>query len=155
MAKQRMLLHAGKCLALALVLCIAPLCFGEIVVVKVVHGDSRGPVVNQLTTMELHYENPTPENHDRMLNRRTDADGEVRFELPASKPDSLGFQVDFNERGFKCPGRVLVDSATLMQKGLVVAHHTRKNSSSFEAHPGYDLFVASPSSRLEKILLDY
>jgi len=154
MAKQRMLLQTGRCLMLASVLlCMAPRCFAEYMTLKVVHEGDGTPVSEQYITMQLQYENS---GEQRQISQRTDSAGEARFRVPLRRPDSVRIEVHFNERGFRCSCRVQTEPETVFRTGLVIAPRTRKseNSSLIEARPGQIVFVARPSSLLQKILFD-
>ncbi len=134
MPKHPVQLRAGKWLTLALVLCLAPLCFGEMMVVKVLNGSDGAPVV-----------------------RKTDSSGEARFPMPEVKPETLGVEVHFTARGLHCSCRVQTQTETVVREGLIVSPRIRhpKTPSAIQASPGNIVFVARPTSFLEKVLYEY
>jgi hypothetical protein len=151
MANRQIFLRAVQSLALLLVLCLCPLCFGESVVVQVLHGRDGTPVPDQLVTMQLRFANATSV---MALNSRTDSNGEAHFRLPPATPETLEVEVNFAPNALHCSCRVLANTETVMREGLIVAGRTRgyKLSSPIQATPGHIVFVARPAVLLEKVL---
>jgi hypothetical protein len=149
MAIQPILLRPLHCLAIFLVLCLGPLCFGESVVVQVLNGRDGKPVPD--VTLQLRFANAT---NTMVMNFRTDSNGEARFQLPQATPESLKVEVAFTSSGLHCPCRVLADAETVMRQGLTVARRARgsKLFAPIQPAPGHIVFVARPVGRLESIL---
>ena len=158
MRKHPVLLRAGKWLALAMVLCLAPLCFGESMVVKVLNGSDGGPVADQLVIVEFRSKMSAGEETRKILVRRvTDPSGEALIPVPLIKLEDLNIQVNFSAKGMHCSCRVQTEIETVIREGLIVPHRARlaKTSHPIQAGPGHIVFVARESSLLEKIVFEY
>jgi hypothetical protein len=142
-----------QCLAILLVLCLGPLCFGESVVVQVLNGRDGTPVPDQFVTMKLRNANATTMV---ALNSRTDANGEARFQLPQTLPTALDVEVALTQPGLHCPSHLLGNTERVMHDGLMVAArmHGSKLSAPIQTAPGHIVFVARPSLLLEKVLFE-
>ena len=155
MAKPSVLLRAAKCLALAAVLWLAPSCFGELVVIKVLNGGNGAGVANQLVTVQLRYAKSAGKPNDIQI-QRTDSDGEMRFLVHDIRPESLDVKIDFDGKGLKCSCRVKAEPETVLREGLVVGRGSLpKNSPPIQAEPAHIVFIARPSSFLEKVMYEY
>ena len=155
MAKPSVMLRAGKCLALAIVLCLAPACFGELVVIKVLNGANGAGVANQLVTVQLRYAKSSGKRNDIQISR-TDSDGELRFLVRDIRPESLEVNVQVEEKGLRCSCRVKTEPETVLRKGLVVSRGSlRKTAPAVEAQPAEIVFIARPSGFLEKMMYEY
>ena len=152
MPKHPVQLRAGKWLTPALVLCLAPLCFGEMMVVKVLNGSDGAPVSDQFVTVEFRSGKTATVDV-----RKTDSSGEARFPMPEVKPETLGVEVHFTARGLHCSCRVQTQTETVVREGLIVSPRIRhpKTPSAIQAGPGNIVFVARPTSFLEKVLYEY
>jgi hypothetical protein len=151
MANPRFLLRPLNCLAILLALCLCPLCFGESLVVQVLNGKDGKPLPDQYVAMQLHF----PSTDTTMaLNARTDANGEARFQLPKTPPDTLEVEVELSQPGLRCPYHVHSSMESVMHEGLKVVGRIRasKLAAPIQPAPGHIVFVARPSLLLEKVL---
>lgn len=86
-----------RCLAFFSVLCVSPLCFGQVVKVRVVDASDEHPLVRQNVSVVLMYGQgePAPAHAGTNLNLHfeTDAHGEAQFRLPEPNPRRLLAQV--------------------------------------------------------------
>jgi hypothetical protein len=154
MANQRTFLRPLNCLALFLVLCLGPLCFGESVVVQVLNGMDGTPVRDQFVTMQLRNASAKTV---MALNSRTDSNGKAHFLLPQTTPESLNVEVQLSAPALHCTCQTLVKTEAVIREGLVVSRRIRNSrlSAPIQPAPGHIVFVARPSSLLEKVLFDY
>lgn len=155
MAKPSVMLRAGKCLALATVLWLAPACFGELVVIKVLNGANGAGVANQLVTVQLRYAKSSGKRNDIQI-ARTDSDGELRFLVREIRPESLEVNVQVEEKGLRCSCRVKTEPEAVLREGLVVSRgNLQKTAPAVEAQPAEIVFIARPSSFLVKMMYEY
>ena len=144
---------------MAMVLCLAPLCFGQVIVVKLLNGADGSPVADKLVKVRLHYPKSVPADYvEPLVVQHTGSDGEMRFFIPPDvKPQWLGIRVEFDERGFSCACRVETEPETVLRKGLVVDRRIGniKTSVPIEAQPAQVIFIARPRSFLGRVLFEY
>src|SRR5208282_1693342 len=150
MANQPILARPLNCLALFLVLCLAPLCFGESVIVQVLGKDGQ-PIPNQDVTFGFRHEKLSP---PVVRTERTDRNGEARIVLPQLKPKTLDVEVNFTLSDMRCSCRAHADTETVLREGLQIVSRSRGFRSPAPDHPtpGHIVFVARPASHSETIL---
>jgi hypothetical protein len=157
-ATKQFIQRALKGMAVLAVLCLGTLCFGETVVVRVISGVEGLPLSGQPVTMQLRYgKTATEEAHTILLRYTTDFSGEAEFPLPLAKPQALNVDVKFEAKGLRCSCRVLTETETVLREGLTVANpaHGSKTPAVVKPRPGQIVFIARPSSFLQKVIYDY
>lgn len=155
MANRRTLLRPLNCLALLLVLCLGPLCFSESVVVQVLNSRDGTPIPDQFVTMQLRNASAKTV---MALNSRTDSNGKAHFLLPQTQPETLNVEVQLSAPALHCTCQTLVNTESVIREGLIVVSRRIRNSklsAPVQPAPGHIVFLARPSSLLEKVLFDY
>lgn len=152
-------LRALQCLALWMLLSLAPLCFGEMapaLVVRLLNAKDRHPVPGQLITLHLRFGKAAGAEHDLVFMLPTDSNGEVRFFMPEITPENLEVAVTLKDISLHCPAHVLTRTETVMRDGLIVPARSRgPNSSAIQAAPGEIVLVARPPNLLKKMIDNY
>jgi hypothetical protein len=154
---QRIILPAVKCLALLLVLSLAPLCFGESVVVEVLNGGNGQPVPGQVVTMSFHYAKVEgAKDHVVVVSRSTGEDGAALFAMPSGGPEILEIAVNLKAAFLHCSCRAVTSTESVTREGLMLSSRILGSKSSVPTpqKPGHVIFVARPAKLFEKVLFD-
>ena len=146
MGNKRLIRRALICLAGVVVLCLAPLCFGETVIVRVLGEADGEPLVRQAVTVRLHYGNKTTVVHEL-----TDFSGEATIDLSRIKPEALSVSVKLDTDYYSCTCRVKADTDTVLSKGLARDGHG-KSLKLFNDAPKEIIFLARPASIRKRLI---
>jgi hypothetical protein len=140
-------LLAGSCL-----LSLGSSCFAQAITVRIVSTDGKLPQKQQVTVSLLYGAGErTPANYERILNGETDANGEVRFQIPEPAPVHLSAWVRLSPDHWHCGCVALAVTQDVFQKGIVQSAADKK-SAPIKAMPGQILFVARPDTFFERLL---
>jgi hypothetical protein len=149
-----MLLQGLVCV---LLLTLGPLCFGQVVTIRVINAADGHPLQKQQVSVSLLYEKGerTPPKYDANLSLETDVNGEAHFPLPEPAPTHLSAQVRLPSEHWRCGCGVLAATEDVIQKGIVgplPGAEPKKSAAPLKGTPGEILFVARPLSFFERLL---
>jgi hypothetical protein len=146
-------------LALLCVLSVGFSCSAQTVTIRVVNANDGSPLRNQPVSVSLLYEKgeTTPAKYDASLSLQTDANGQIRFELPKPAPAHMAAQVRLTSEHWHCGCMVLAVTQDVIQKGIVdsAASESIRSPSLVRAVPGEILFLARPLSFWERLLYPF
>ena len=147
-------------LVCVLLLLVGPLCFAQVVTVRVVNAADGHPLQKQQVSVSLLYEKgeKTPAKYEANLSGETDANGEAHFTLPEPAPPHISAQVRLTSEHWRCGCGVLAATGDVIQKGIVgplPGGESKKAAASLKAAPGGILIVARPLSFFERLLYPF
>lgn len=152
-----MLFRGVGCVLLMLV---GPLCFAQVVTVRVINAADGRPLQKQQVSVSLLYEKgeKTPAKYEANLSLETDANGEAHFTLPEPAPPHISAQVRLTSEHWRCGCGVLAATGDVIQKGIVSplpGGESKKAAASLKVAPGEILFAARPLSFFERLLYPF
>lgn len=137
-------------LIFAALLSLGPSCLAQAVTIRVVNANNGRPLRNQQVVVSLLYEGgeAVPEKYDAHLSFHTDANGEVRFELPKPAPGHISAQVQLDEGHWQCFCGSLASTQELIHNGIVLppGAESGRPPVPIKAVPGKILFLPRPLS---------
>jgi len=148
-------------LTLLCVLSVGFSCPAQTVTIRVVNANDGSPLQHQPVSVSLLYEKgeTTPAKYDANLSLQTDANGEIRFELPKPAPAHMAAQVRLTSEHWHCGCMVLAATQDVIEKGIVdsaaSASESKRSPALVKAVPGEILFVARPLSFWERLLYPF
>jgi hypothetical protein len=148
-----------RCIVWFVVLWLSPLCFGQVVSIRVVNANNGHPLPKQNVSVALLYEKgeKTPAKYDANLSLETDGNGEAQFRLLEPAPVHLAAQVRLTSEHWHCGCMALVAIQDLVQKGIVQTPGPESTTSATnaKARPGVILFLARPFTFLERLFYPF
>ena len=151
-----MLFRGSVCVLLLLV---GPLCFAQVVTIRVINTADGRPLQRQQVTVSLLYDKgeKTPPKYDANLSLESDANGEAHFTLPEPAPSRLSARVRLTSVHWRCGCEVLATMADVIQKGIVGPQPagSKKSVTPVMVSPGEIIFLASPLSFFERALYPF
>ncbi len=131
----------------SLLLWISPLCFGQVIRMRVINAENGHPLPKQHISVSLLYEKneKVPAKYDALLHLETDVDGEARFSLPEPAPAHLSATTSLTSEHWRCGCWALVVTQELIQNGIVEGQKLTTPAMQLKAEPREILFVARRS----------
>jgi hypothetical protein len=149
------LAHVGKILDMRALFTAAILLsqFGlaQAVKVRVVNVNNGHPVAKQAVSVQFLYEKPP--HASPAMHLETDSNGEAEFRIPEARPEHLNIRVGLDAGQWHCACWVMVDTATVVQKGIQRSAPSKSEAAIPAAvKPGEVLIAARPLTFFERLL---
>jgi hypothetical protein len=159
MATDRILLRALKGLAFLMVLSLAPLSFGQSVVVRILNVRDGQGIANRPVEVRLFYAKTAYDNSYNVVQHyETDAQGKVTVPMPLfNGPATIDVAIDVAPQTWHCSCHVFAKTDTVLKKGITATSGIRASRSAVavERKPGSIVFLARPASFLEKAMYKF
>jgi|HubBroStandDraft_6_1064221.scaffolds.fasta_scaffold561427_1 hypothetical protein len=155
---KRQLFPCYKWLACCLVLWFCPLCFGQMITIRVINQKDGQPLQKAQVSLSLLYEQgaKTPAHYESVLRAETDTYGKAEFSLPEPSPTHIFVQVKLNSGYWRCACAALVMTQDVLNKGMTVdPTHDAKPDKAQQARAGEIFFYAQPLTFFERLLYPF
>lgn len=135
-----------SCVGLLLSACV---CAGQTVTFRVI-TDKGKPLEERKVSFSLDgFKNGEPVGRGQV--QETDKNGEAKFTIPPSPPNSFFFYVDLGSPHWHCSCSGIPKTEGVLQSGILQSAASKESKSSFETKPGEVLVIARKFSFIERL----
>ena len=142
--------------------CLAPACLAQDLTIRLIDATSGRPMPSQPISVAFLYDKKyqpnVPAKPEKGVNLETDANGEVHFQFPATKPAHFAAEARLDRSRWHCGCALLASPDELIKKGIVgsiPAGGSGLPGDLIKAVPGRIIFFASPLSPWERLLYPF
>ncbi len=145
--------HSSVCL---LLLWFGPLCFGQVIKVRIINGKNGRPMPREQVSVTLLYEKgeKLPAKYVTLQTVETDGNGIAEFSLPDPAPAHLSVGAHLTSEYWRCgcAAPALAATPEVIQKGAIEGRELWSMATPIDARAGEVIFIARPLTLLERLL---